>query len=240
VGAVAKVRGKVGRPRKTPEGAGTPLPSPDSFVADLPRGGSLIASGLTGFGKTHWLKLGLESSRHLAIIDTMATVDRQRHAQGDFTREGWDGDLYTYAELMESHEPLLATPARLVLDPSTYDPNEAGRRVAVMLELLWSIGDFDVVLEEAGGYSRWAVPLIHRLTSAGAHRGLRVFMLTQSLGRITIDARRNAQRLMLFPQADEQDMTELRRKLGKARDLQLRAIQQFDPPLLWKQGDLAS
>jgi hypothetical protein len=214
-------------------------PAPAMFVRDLPEGGTLVAAGVTGYGKTYWMKRGLSSSRHLVVLDPVATLDRDRHAQGKKTRERWDDcDLWTYEQLRDNPEPLLASPCRIVCDPMTYNEDLSGERISRVMEWLWAIGDVDIVLEEAGQYSRWAVPLINRCMTAGAHRGLRLFLIAQSIGRITIDARRNVQRYMLFPQMDEADMTEVGKKLGQNKAQQLRAMKRFDLPVMWQQGDL--
>jgi hypothetical protein len=111
-------------------------------------------------------------------------------------------------------------------------------RASRLLELLWSLGDADVVLEECGGYSRWATSLIARFATAGGHNGLRLFVICQNYRRITVEATSNVQRLMLFPQAEEADMTELRKKIGRTKEAALRSMQRFDQPVLWQQGQL--
>ena len=80
--------------------------------------------------------------------------------------------------------------------------------------------------------------MIHRCATGGGHRGLRFFLIAQSLGRITIDARRAAQRLVLFPQPGEDDMREVARKIGPTKEAQLRRMKQKDFPVLWQQGQL--
>ena len=209
------------------------------FIESLPEGGTLICSGISGFGKTHWLKRGLASSRHLFVIDTTAAHDARRESRGALSRERWDQcDLWTYAQLRDNPDPLLASPCKVVIDPDTFDENRAGDRVGRIMEWLWAIGDGDVVLEECGDYSRWCISMIHRLATKGGHNGLRLFLLCQNYRRITIEATSNVQRLVLFPQAEEQDMVELARKIGKTRAQRLRSMKQFDPPVLWQQGQL--
>jgi hypothetical protein len=212
--------------------------APAAFVRGLPEGGTLIAAGLSGYGKTFWLKRGLEGSRHLVIIDPYAKIDRDARAAGEQIREGWDGHLVTYEELRDNPGPLLESPCRLVVDPDTHDPELCGERIARVLAWIWEVGKTDVLLEEAGNYSRWATTMIHRVATGGGHRKLRLFVSVQSLGRLSIDARRNVQRLLLFPQADESDMAELKRKIGPSREAALRRLKRFDPPVLWEQGQL--
>jgi hypothetical protein len=199
----------------------------------------LIVAGLTGYGKTHWLRRGLDSSRRLVVIDPLATLDRERAAAGKNERAHWDDcDLWDYEALRDCPDPILTHELRIVVDPRSYVESVVGRRVSRILEFCWAIGDLDIVLEEAGQYSRWAVSLIHRCMSAGGHRGLRMFLIAQSLGRITIDARRNARRIMLFPQADHSDMAMVRKVVGDTKAQELRRMKLYDPPVLWEQGQL--
>lgn len=192
--------------------------------------------GLPGFGKTHFLKHGLRSDRSL-IVDPHASLDRHRR---DPKREPWDGELVLWSELIEHRFDILqAGTGRVVIDPQSHDDLLTGRRVATLLDLVWRAGgDWDVVLEEAGVYSRQCISMINLLATGGGHNGIRLFLIAQSLGRITIDARRNFSALALWPQSDPEDLLELRKKVGLTGVRTLTTMVPHDPPVTWVAGQV--
>jgi hypothetical protein len=198
----------------------------------------LGVAGLPGYGKTHYVQAGL-GERRAVIIDPHATLDRQNHGAH---RATWEGELTTYDELLAHDFDLLrAFTGRLVIDPGTQNPDVRGRRVSDLLDLLWVDGHIDIVLEEAGLYSREAVPMINTLATGSGHNGVRLILISQSIGRITIDARRNFSRLALWPQSEPEDYRELRGKLGKAGVRELATMPEpppYRPPVTWRQGQV--
>ncbi len=207
-------------------------------VSALEDGGTLAACGLSGFGKTTIVQRGLAGSPRLVVFDPYSSLDRRRAAAGQARRRTWQGDAWTYEELVEARcAPLRASRCRVVLDPHTLDEAELGRRVSRALDWCWAAGDVDVVLEEGGLYSRLAVPLINRLSTGGGHAGIRLILIAQGWGRICKDARRNVTRALLFAQEDEGDLALLAPKIGRVVAASLATFKKGNPPVLWKQGD---
>lgn len=211
----------------------------ERFVADLPEGGTLIACGITGYGKTTTIQAGLAGSRRLLVVDPYASLDRRRDAIGKGRRRTWQGDLWTHDELLANPDPIRVEPMRIIYDPGTLDTVKMGNRIAALLELLWEDGDVDVVLEEAGLYSRSIIKMVNQLCTGAGHSGLRLFVIVQGYSRITLDARRNPSRLLLFAQVDDSDYGELQPKIGAHGVERLRMMQPGEAPLLWKIGQLS-
>jgi hypothetical protein len=201
----------------------------------------LIAAGLPGYGKTHYVQEGL-GERRVLIIDPHAVLDRSHAGEGK--REPWQGELALardeiLARTMKS--TIFAFTGRLVVDPQSVDEQTAGRRVKYILDCFWKSSGGDLVLEEAGLYSRAAISMINVLSTGSGHNNIRVILLTQSIGRITIDARRNVSYLALWPQADPNDYRELRGKIGKAGVRTLATMPEpppYSPPVTWRQGQV--
>lgn len=193
-----------------------------------------MVAGLPGFGKTYYLKHGLRSDRCL-IVDPHATLDRERR---DPQREPWDGELVTWSELLAHRFDVLKFGAgRVVIDPQSHDDLVTGSRVASILDLVWRAGgNWDVVLEEAGIYSRQCIAMINLLATGGGHNGIRLFLIAQSVGRITIDARRNISAMALWPQSEPKDYQELRWKVGLTGVKTLTTMVPHDPPVTWVAG----
>jgi hypothetical protein len=246
--AAKAVRVPRGAPREAPPARAAPprvaVPV-ERFVSELGQGETLIAVGLSGYGKTHAVRHGTLASSRLFVVDPNAVLDRQRGAA--LEREAWgDCDLWVYYDELkarwkdEETSPILPGRGfRIVFDPCSLDEATMGARIARALDWIWICGDVDVVLEEAAAYSRWIVPVVNRIASRGGHKGLRFYLLSQSYGRITIDARRHPARILAYPQGDENDMTELSRKIGRSRADHLRRLQKGDfSPVLWEQGQL--
>jgi len=206
-----------------------------AFIAEAPEGATTAVCGITGYGKTYGLQAGLASSRRVFVFDPYSAIDRRR---GGGTRCAWEGEHFTHDALLEQPGLLRRERFRMVYDPDSLDEARLGARASAMLEILWALGDVDVVLEEAGLFSRFAVPLINRIATGGAHAGLRFFLVAQSFSRLAIDARRNVARLVLFAQGEQADYDLLRGKLGKLAARNLAGLQVGDAPVLWKYGDV--
>ena len=80
--------------------------------------------------------------------------------------------------------------------------------------------------------------MVNLLATGGGHNGIRLILIAQSLGRITIDARRNASHLALWPQSDPEDYRELKAKIGSQGVLSLQRMQPRSPPVTWRQGQI--
>lgn len=183
------------------------------------------------------MQAGLEGTRTL-IIDPHAALDR---SAGAGARSSWDGELCEYEEELRKHDldVVAAFDGWLVVDPQSLDQAVIGRRVSRILRMVWALRQpCTVVLEEAGLYSRYCIEVVNLLATSSGHNRLRLVLIAQSLGRITIDARRNASHLVLWSQSDPQDYAELRAKLGKVGIAKLSAMRPGDPPVTWRQGEV--
>lgn len=196
----------------------------------------MCGAGLPGFGKTYYVKHGLRSDRSL-VIDPHAALDRFRD---DGKREPWDGELVLWSELLEHRFDILrAGTGRVVIDPQCMDEVRLGHRVETILDLVWKAGgDWDIVLEEAGLYSRRCVNMLNLLATGGGHNGIRLILLVQSVGRIHIDARRNFSAMALWPQAENEDYVDLRWKVGLTGVKTLTSMRPRDPPVTWVTGQV--
>jgi hypothetical protein len=213
--------------------------TPEQFIQSVPGGGTCILAGLSGYGKTTALQAGLASSRRIIVIDPHSATDRRREAAGTAQRRTWEGDAWTFDELVLGNpEALHQDPARLIVDPRPrrFSQFETGKRVARLLDLVWNEGDWDVVLEEAAIYARYAVDLIHLFASGAAHVGSRLFLITQSINQLSIVPRRAASHWMLWAQVDDDDLKVALPKVGLTGVQRLRQFQKGQPPLLWMQG----
>lgn len=199
-------------------------------------GSVLIAAGLPGYGKTHFVQNGIAA--RAIIIDPHAILDRSHGSAGK--RSAWKGELYGYVSDLRPHrfDIIRAFDGRIVIDPESIDPNVVAERVSHLLEMIWAGGCCDVVLEEAGLYSRGAISMVNHFSTGAGHNFVRLFLIAQSLGRITIDARRNASHLALWPQSDPTDYRELRSKIGDDGIARLASLKPRDPPVTWKQGQV--
>lgn len=217
-----------------------PIPAapsdPVRFVSELEEGGTLIACGITGYGKTTTVQAALADSSRVVVVDPYSGLDRRRDAAGTGRRRTWQGDLWTHDQLIANPDPLRVQPMRVIYDPGTLTSYRMGPRIAGLLEMLWEDGDVDIVLEEAGLYSRSIIEMVNRLCTGAGHSGCRLFCIVQGYSRITLDARRNPTRILAFAQVDATDYDELRPKVGAGGVARLQALQPGDAPVLWRLG----
>ena len=234
--------------------AGLAMPSPAAAVPAALRPaveavaavepGQVIGSiGVPGTGKTATVEAASKHWPRVVVFDPYAARDRQRVASGKARRVAWSGELVDVLDLLADPTRLDASKMRLIVAGSDLSPKALGADFSALAELCWSTGDLVLVGEEAGLYSRAAVPIIHRIASGGAHAGLSLVLVSQSLTRLHVDARRGITLLTCGEQGEAGDVEALRDRCGRSFAERVRALRGPEPgippsaPLVWRLGE---
>lgn len=217
-------------------------PAVEAFASIQP--GQVAASaGMPGTGKTASVKAACDRFPRVVVFDPYARRDRQRVAAGKSHRVVWSGDLASTLDVVLDPSVLDAERLRLVVHPDSLNKAEMGRQFSVLADLCWETGDLVLVGEEAGLYSRSAVDLIHRIASGGAHAGMSMILVSQSISRLNVDARRGIGILAIGAQGESGDIDDVRSRCGKKFAERVRALRGPEPgrppdaPLVWRLGE---
>lgn len=215
-----------------------------AFLASAYPGSVVVVSGMPRTGKT------------TAAVEALPTVSRRAVAFSPYhkrdlleSRRGklvrlFPGQYVTPSELLRHPELLDLDPLRLVVCPDR-DPGDArlGRMFAAVADLCWETGDVDLWCDEAARYSRNAVEAANRLATGGGHVGMRMYLLTQSPQRLTIDVRRMVSHWATFALGSREDLDAVRARAGDqfaARVAALSGPPNPSAPLTWQLGQTES
>jgi hypothetical protein len=210
-----------------------------------------LSCGIPGGGKTHTvskamaLKLMQDPAARDLVFDPYARRDRSNWARGVQERKPWwpEHPLYTVTELLRRPQLLDVKPLRMVVcgHNGTLNPQELGRDFSTLAELLWLTGGVNLIGEESGIYGRSAVELINRIATGGAHAGMALTLICQSLSRVPKDGRAGITLISAGPQGEPSNFDDLRERCGPAFVERVRALPdpraQRAPPVLWRLGD---
>lgn len=207
-------------------------------LAALPSGATCAVIGAPGTGKTRAVQ---HADRHGAfrrrvVFDPYALTDRREASRGRLVTP-WPGVLVTPRGLLECPEVLDREPLAVVVAPETDEPAQLGRDFQAVCRLAWSTGDVDVIAEEAGLYGREAARMVQRLASGGRHVGVRLVLLSQSVTRLPIEARRYLSHVVAFAQGEPADVANLRQRCGRKFAARVQALRVGGPPEFWRLGD---
>lgn len=216
-----------------------------AFVSGAPSGAAVGITGIPGTGKSRILKMAADEGAfpRLVVFDSCARRDRLERERANDEIHPWEGELYAWPEFQARAGELLARPRfRYVVDPgtSTAEPTDgvAGMsgRFSRLAELCFHFGRVDLVGEEAAHYARGSVAAVNLVSTASRHARVRLFLVSQRLMRIPIDARDNLQRLVVFALGGASDLKEIRSKCGPGFEARARRLVKGGPPLLWEIG----
>jgi hypothetical protein len=220
-----------------------------AFVSSAPSGSATGITGTIGTGKSRVLKAAADRGAfpRLVVFDTQARRDRIERATGNAEIYPWEGELLSWPEFNCRARELLARPRfRYVVDPGTSNSESyevdgvqvAGTagRFARLAELCFHYGRVDLIGEESAHYARGAVSAINLVSTASRHARVRLYLVSQRLMRIPIDARDNLQRLVVFALGGASDLKEIRSKCGPAFEAEARRLVKGGPPMLWEVG----
>lgn len=190
-------------------------------LAALPAGGVAACIGLPGTGKTTVAQKALDAcawGQRAALFDPYALRDRANWRAGHRERAPWWPNVPAVAldDVLRNPSMLDKARCRLVVAGTrgTLDAHRLGRDFSTLVDVLWSTGRFALVAEECGLYSRNAADAINRVSTGGAHAGMRLLLLCQRLGRIQKDAREGITVLVSGAQP-EVAIPELRERCGE-------------------------
>lgn len=224
-----------------------------AVLAALPAGGVAAATGLPGSGKTTTVEEALDAApwgQRAGLFDPYAIRDRRNWDAGHRERKPWwlgakDVSLFTLDELLRRPALLDRARCRVIVAGTngTLDEARLGRDFSTLAGLLWHTGNFALLGEECGLYSRHAAAAINRVATGGAHAGMRLVLLCQTLRRIQIDAREGITRLVVGAQGSPKDLKALEERCGRHFAEQVKSLRQpengrpVDAPIAWKLGD---
>jgi hypothetical protein len=203
-----------------------------------PPGSVIAVTGLPRTGKSRLMGEVADGFSRVLIFDPHSKRDRLNKRTGtDPEAHPWRGTLWTLEELRLYPDALNLTPIRIVVDPEVDGWDQLGAAFHRLLRMAWAAGRIDVIAEEAATYTRTAAEMVHKAATGGRHAGLRLWLLAQSIGEISIYAKRQINTIATFAQGEPADFEYLRKKAGP--DF-ARAVQQLKPggePLLWALGE---
>ncbi len=212
-----------------------PSVSSSAALASLPEGGAAAICGLPRSGKSRIAKAAADQLRRVVVFDPYGDRDRLESAHGHELYP-WTGDLWSIRELALHPGALLPDPLRLVVTPRALDEHTLGQDFASLAELCWHAGNLDLVAEEASLYSRQAASAVLRLTSGGGHARVRLILITQSIGMLSIMAARHLTHVVALNQSDASDFKILAARCGKAFTRKVQAWTPGDRPNIWRLG----
>lgn len=191
-----------------------------AFFASVGDGGACAVTGAPQTGKSRSLKLADEQRKLKArrvVFDPYARRDLQLYEAGLKKSGPWGGTWCEADDLVFHPENLLDfDTVRVVVAPRTYDKVQLGKQFARVFEACWNAGDVDLIAEEAGLYGRHAMDAMMQLSSGGSHALMRLFAVSQSLGRLPKDARRHLSHVVAFAQGETTDIDDLRKRCGRS------------------------
>lgn len=219
-------------------------------LAALPAGGVAAVIGLPGSGKTTCAQQALDAcawGQRAALFDPYALRDRGNWDAGERERTPWWRNVPAVAldELLRRPAMLDRGRSRIVVAGTrgTLDASRLGRDFATLVDLLWTTGRYALIAEECGLYSRNAADAINRVSTGGAHAGMRLVLLCQRLGRIQKDAREGITRLVAGA-LPETAIPELRERCGESFAARVAALTPPDDngrptcaPIAWTLGE---
>jgi hypothetical protein len=171
------------------------------------------------------------------VFDPYAWTDVRAVQQGK-TAYPWPGRIVDLGELAAEPEILDEARLNLVVAPRTVERKRLGEQFAAVADLVWHTGGVDLIAEEAGLYSREAVDAVMRLSSGGRHVGMRLMLISQSLTRLGIDARRHLTAAVVFAQGETADLDQLKQRCGAPFAAAVQRLRVGDGRcLFWRQGD---
>lgn len=223
----------------TPAGA-TSQAEIAAFLREAPSGSVIGVFGMPGTGKSRAVQLADKAGcfARRVVFDPLADTDWKALDRGEEAFP-YPGLYVSPAELAAEPELLDAERLRLVVAP--LDPKNGkrlGREFDALLDLVWHTGGIDVIGEEAALYSRDAIGGILRLASGGRHVRSRLVMVCQSIGRLTIDARRHLSHVIVFAQGEPTDLQALRERCGVRFAAGVQQLRKGDGKcLFWRLGD---
>jgi hypothetical protein len=194
-------------------------------------------TGLPKSGKSRLMGQVADGLPRVVIFDPHAMRDRLNARKGDPEAHPWMGDLWTMRELTTFPDALNVTPLRIVVDPEVDGWDALGRAFHKLLRMAWAAGRIDVVAEEAASYTRTAAEMVHKVATGGRHAGLRLWLLAQSIGEISIYARRQINTIATFAQGEPADFDYLKRRAGEPFAREVQQLKPGSGPLLWALGE---
>lgn len=208
------------------------------WLRSVHMGGVVSVNGMPRTGKSRVLKAcdGKVWTRRV-VFDPYDARDRSLYAAGESPAPPWPGvrcsarDLVRYPRLLLDKDP-----CRVVVVPSSLDKETLGREFSTVARVLWATGRVELIAEECGLYSRQATDMIMQLASGGGHALMRLWLVSQSFGRIQKDGRRHVSHLVSFAQGEESDLDDLRKK-SRALAERVRNLRPGMAPALWRLGD---
>lgn len=214
-------------------------PSVIRWLREVHAGGVCAVTGMPRTGKSRVLKAadGRVWSRRL-VFDPYAKRDRRLYQLGESPAPPWPGTWCSTDDLRKHAREILDwDPLRVVVVPSSLDPQTLGDEFTACARVLWATGRIDLIAEEAGLYSRWAVPLVMQLASGGGHAAMRLWLVSQSITRLAVDARRHVSHLVSFAQGSPEDIDATRERAGRRFADAVRKLRPGMGPALWRLGD---
>lgn len=215
-----------------------------AVLSSLQPGAVCAVAGLPGTGKSSQVKAA--DARGAFPRRVVFDPYRKRDLLEARTRPGmapWSGQTLTTRELLQAPDVLLCSPLRLVVQPDSLSPAQLGRDFSAIAELCWAAGGIDLVGEEAGLYSREAAELVMRFATGGRHANARLVLITQTVSRLYIEARKNLTHLVCFAQGSPEDLKGIRARCGRSFAEAVRRLPApvpggpLSPPCIWRQGD---
>lgn len=191
-----------------------------SFLEGAHDGSTIGLFGAPQTGKSYSLKTAdaaKKLKRRRVVFDPYARRDKMLFERGLKKSPPWPGVWCEADDLVFHPEDLLdADTVRVVVAPRTLDPAELGKMFTRTFEACWAAGDIDLIAEEAGLYSRRARDAMMQLASGGSHALMRLYAVSQSIGRLDKDARRHLSHVVAFAQGETTDLDDLRKRCGRS------------------------
>jgi hypothetical protein len=222
-----------------------------AFVSGAASGSATGITGTIGTGKSRVLKEAAAAGAfpRLVVFDTCARRDRIEVELGNREIYPWPGEVIPWPEFQARARELLGRRTfQYVIDPGTTssdrylvdDQEVAGMsgRFARLAELCFHFGNVDLIGEESAHYARGSVAAINLVATASRHARVRLYLVSQRLMRIPVDARDNLQRLVVFALGGASDLKEIRAKCGPEYEAEARRLFKGGPPMLWELGEL--
>lgn len=210
------------------------------FLASTEPGAVVAVCGMPRTGKSRALKLydAHPSLSRRVVFDPYAARDLRLYRLKEEPAPPWGGTWCSPAELVRWPGELIdSAPCKVVVVPPSLAPEGLGRDFSRVARVLWDTGRVDLVAEEAGLYSRWAVPLVMQLASGGGHARMRLFLVSQSFSRLAVDARRHVSHLVSFAQGSAEDLEALGKRAGRGFADRVRALRPGEAPATWRLGE---
>lgn len=209
-----------------------------AWLRSVHNGGVVSVNGMPRTGKSRVLKAcDGRVWRRRVVFDPYDTRDCALFASGDSPAPPWPGVRCSAADLAKYPELLLdKDPCTVVVRPSSMDKEQMGEEFSQVARVLWATGRVELIAEECGLYSRQATDMIMQLASGGGHALMRLWLVSQSFGRIQKDGRRHVSHVVSFAQGESSDFDDLKKK-SPALAERVRKLRPGMAPALWRLGD---